>query len=162
MSHKYVVQKRFINKKMVKNIVLKRNIFGIIVLFAFMIGFAPIFVAAELQRATISDPRLENAFGDEIVDNVNVYQQIQISSDITNNQKKSQTFVYLVQIKNEHDIAISLSWFSGQLSPEQKLSPSLSWTPDKEGTYVAEIYAWDGFIHHNALAEQTTLQINVS
>ena len=54
-------------------------------------------------------------------------------ADITNNQEKSQTFVYLVQIKNEYDIAVSLTWFSGQLTPNQKLSPSLSWTPDREG-----------------------------
>ena len=141
---------------------LKKSILAIIILLAVTISFTPIITSAEVQRATISDPRLENAFGDAIADNVNVYQQIQISSDITNNQEKSQTFVYLVQIKNEYDIAVSLTWFSGQLTPNQKLSPSLSWTPDSEGTYIAEIYAWDGFINHSALAEQITMQINVS
>lgn len=141
---------------------LKKSAVVIAVLFVFTISFTPIFVAGESQKVTISDPRLENAFGGAVGDNVNVYQQIQISADITNNQEKSQTFVYLVQIKNEYDIAIALTWFSGQLTPNQELSPSLSWTPDKEGKYIAEIYAWDGFINHSALAEQVTLKINVS
>ena len=136
--------------------------FVIAIVFAFTINFTPIFVLGEVQKATISDPRLENAFGDVVGDNVNVYQQIQISANITNNQEKSQSFVYLVQIKNEYDIAIALTWFSGQLTPNQELSPSLSWTPNKEGKYIAEIYAWDGFINHSALAEQVTLKINVS
>ena len=95
-------------------------------------------------------------------DNINVNQQIQISADITNNQKKSQNFVYLVQIKNEHGIGVSLGWFSGQLTPDQKLSPSLSWISDESGEYTAEIFVWEGLRNHNALSEYTTLQISVS
>jgi hypothetical protein len=43
---------------------------------------------------------LENTFRVSIGNNVNIDQQFQISADITNNQEKSQNFVYLVQIKN--------------------------------------------------------------
>jgi hypothetical protein len=125
-------------------------------------GFSSAFALTELQRVTISDPRLENAFEIQIVDNVNVYQQIQISADITNNQKKSQNFVYIVQIKNENDIVVSLGWISAQLSLNQKFSPSLSWTPDKEGKFTAEIFVWESLLNHNALSEYTMLQINVS
>ena len=77
-------------------------------LLVFTISFTPVFASTELQRATISDPRLENFFGSQIVDNVNVNQQIQISSDITNLQEKSQAFVYLVQIKNKIGFVVSL------------------------------------------------------
>ena len=126
------------------------------------IGIAPAFALNELQRATIEEPRLENAFGKSITDNVNVNQQIQISADITNNQEKDQLFVYLVQIKNKSEIVISLGWISGPLTPLQKLSPSISWTPDKQGEYTAEIFVWEDLINHNALAEYTKLKINVS
>ena len=105
---------------------------------------------------------MENAFEIQIVDNVNVYQQIQISADITNNQKKSQNFVYIVQIKNENGIVVSLGWISAQLSLNQKLSPSLSWSPDNEGKFIAEIFVWEGLLNHIALSEYTMLQINVS
>lgn len=126
------------------------------------ISFTPGFALTELERATIDNPRLENAFGTPIVDNINVNQQIQISADITNNQKKSQNFIYLVQIKNEYGIGVSLGWFSGLLTPDQKLSPSLSWISDKSGEYTAEIFVWEGLVNHNALSEYITLQINVS
>ncbi|WP_316505351.1 hypothetical protein [Nitrosopumilus sp.] len=140
----------------------KRGIVFCSILLVFTVSFTPVFSLNELQRATIADPRLENTFGKPITDNVNVNQQIQISADITNKQEKSQSFVYLVQIKDKSGIVISLGWISGPLAPFQKLSPSLSWTPEKEGEYVAEMFVWEGLINHNALAEYTKLQINVS
>ena len=141
---------------------LTKGIVTLGVLLIITVSFTPVFALTELQRATISDPRLENAFSVLIVDNVNVNQQIQISADITNHQEKTQNFVYLVQLKNESGLVVSLGWISGQLTPDQKLSPSLSWTPDESGEFTAEIFVWEGLINHSALAEHTMLQIKVS
>jgi len=137
---------------------------GIIVLLsiAITISVSPAFALNELERSSIENPRLENAFEMPIMDNVNVNQQIQISSDITNHQSKSQNFVYLVQIKNDADVVVSLGWISGQLTPDQKLSPSLSWTPKDSGKHVAEIFVWEGLKNHKALSEYSKLQISVS
>jgi len=142
--------------------VLSKSFVLLVILLIFSISFTTAFAITELQKATISDPRLENAFRGSIGNNVNVDQQFQISADITNNQEKSQNFVYLVQIKNNAGFVVSLGWISGQLTPDQKLSPSLSWTPTVSGKFSAEIYVWEGLINHKALAEYTTLQINVS
>ncbi len=137
-----------------------------IVLLVIMLGFTaiiiPTYAVTELERTSVINPRLENAFGAPVVDNVNVNQQIQISADITNHQEKSQNFVYLVQIKNDVDMVVSLGWISGQLTPDQKLSPSLSWTPNQSGEFTAEVFVWGGLINHNALTEYTSMQINVS
>ncbi len=135
---------------------------GLLAIIVIMISIAPAFALTELERASMVDPRLENAFGAPVSDKINVNQQIQISADITNHQTKSQNFVYLVQIKNDADIAISLGWISGQLTPDQKLSPSLSWTPTESGEYIAEVFVWEGIVSHKALSEHTTLQISVS
>ncbi len=105
---------------------------------------------------------MENAFSAPIIDNINVNHQIQISVDITNNQEKSQNFVYIVQIKNKTGFVVSLGWISGQMTPNQKLSPSLSWTTDKSGAFTAEIFVWEGLINQGALSEYTILHINVS
>ena len=35
-------------------------------------------------------------------------------------------------------LLFQLGWISGQLTPDQKFSPSLSWTPNKSGEYTAE------------------------
>ena len=141
---------------------LSKNIVLLGILVVFSISFTTAFALTDLQKITISDPRLENAFGVSMENNVNVDQQFQISANITNNQEKSQNFVYLVQIKNNADFVVSLGWISGQLTPDQKLSPSLSWTPNESGEFTAEIYVWEGLINHKALSEYTTLQINVS
>ena len=129
---------------------------------ATFVSIIPAFAVTELERATIENPRLENAFGVPIIDNVNVHQQIQISSDITNNQMKSQTFVYLVQLKNEEGFVVSVGWISGQLTPDQKLNPSLSWTPVDSGEFTAEIFVWEGLQNQRALTENITLSVNVS
>ncbi len=126
------------------------------------ISFTPAFSLTELERATISDPRLVSAFGSSIGNNVNVDQQFQISADIINQQEKSQKFVYLVQIKDDTNTVISLGWISGQLTPDQKLNPSLSWTPTTAGEFVAEIFVWEGLVNHGALTKQVSVQINVS
>ena len=78
---------------------------------------------------------------------------------IKKNLKKKN---YLVQIKNNEGFVVSLGWISGQLTPDQKLCPSLSWTPNESGEFTTEIYVWEGLINHRALSQYTTLQINVS
>jgi hypothetical protein len=116
-----------------------------------------------LERATLNDPRLVNAFGVPIGNNVNVDQQIQITADITNNQETSQKFAYLVQVKDKNNFVVKLVWFSGELNPHQEWSPSVSWIPKKSGEFIAEIFVWEGFpVNHKALSDYTTLQINVS
>jgi len=142
--------------------VLSKGIVVLGILLVLSISLTPAFALTELQRAAISDPRLENAFRVPVGNNVNVDQQIQISADITNNQEKSQNFVYLVQIKNKTGFVVSLGWISGQLTPDQKLSPSLSWTPNKSGEFTAEVFVWGGLINHSALSEYVIMQINVS
>jgi len=134
----------------------------LVIVMATSVSIIPAFAVTELERTTIEDPRVENAFGIPIIDNVNVHQQIQISSDITNNQMKSQTFVYIVQLKNEEGFVVSVGWISGQLTPDQKLNPSLSWTPVDSGEFTAEIFVWEGLQNQRALTENTTLPVNVS
>ena len=126
------------------------------------VGLNPAWGLSDLERSSITNPRLENAFGIEIVDNVNVNQQIQVSADITNHQEKSQNFVYIVQIKNESNQIVSLGWISGQLTPNQTLNPSLSWSPSNSGEYNAEIFVWEGLVNHKALSEYTMMNISVS
>ena len=135
---------------------------GLLAILVIMVSITPAFALTELERASIVDPRLENAFGASVSDKINVNQQIQISADITNHQTRSQNFVYLVQIKNDLDFVVSLGWISGQLTPDQKFSPSLSWTPTESGEFIAEIFVWDGLKNHSALSEYIELSIRVS
>jgi hypothetical protein len=143
--------------------VLYKGIVVLVVLVITAVGFTPVFALTELERASIVDPRLVNAFGSPIGNSINVDQQVQISADVINNQEKSQKFAYLVQIKNENDSVVFFGWVVGELNPHQKFNPSLSWIPKEAGEFTTEIFVWEGFpVNHKALTEFTTLKINVS
>ena len=136
------------------------GLLGIVLVFS--ISFVPAFALDELERASISDPKLVAPSKVPIGNNVNVGQQILISADITNNQDESQNFVYLVQIKDKNNFVVSFGWFSGKLNPHQTWNASVFWIPDNAGEFTAEIFLWEALINHKALTKYTTLQINVS
>jgi len=144
--------------------VLSKGITVLAVLPILAISFVPAFALIELERVSIIDPKLVNVFGVSLGNSINVDQQVQISSDVINNQEKSQKIAYLVQVKNEKDFVVSIGWVVGvELNPHQKFEQSLSWIPKESGKFTAEIFVWEGFpVNHKALTEYTTLQISVS
>ena len=87
--------------------------------------------------------------------------QVQITADLTNNQKREQPFAYLMQIQNEDGVTISLSWITGSLAPGQSMNPSQSWTPSETGTYNAQIFVWESVDNPDALSAPLTIKINV-
>ena len=125
-------------------------------------SFPSTFATSDLELITISNSSLENAFGAPIIDNINTNQHIQISTDIKNNQEISQNFVYIVQIKNENGMVVSLGWISGELAPNHKLTPSLSWIPNESGEFTGEIFVWESLNNNKVLDDNITLQIHVS
>ena len=141
------------------------SIFGMFLVITVLIN--PVFAITPLDRVEITNPRLVNAFGTKISEQVNVNQQVQISADIKNNQEKSQKFVYIVQVKNQEGIIISLGWIGGLLNPGQTFSPAVSWTPKVSDVYTAEIFVWDiseqgsasSWQRLDALADHVTLKI---
>ena len=94
-------------------------------------------------------------------DFVFVDQQVQIESDLSNSQDRFQNFAYLVQIKNDDGVTVSLAWITGSLSPNQRLSPSLSWTPENAGIYAVEIFVWESITNPDPLSPPLHLDIEV-
>lgn len=134
-----------------------------IFVFIFAFSLIPgIFAEEATERTPIQAPRLVNAFGIPVSENVNVHQQVQIAADIFNNQNEIQLFVYIVQIRNSENQIISLSWISGSLNPVQSFSPALSWTPSEPGRYGAEIFVWKSMGEPDALSNPSYVTIMVS
>lgn len=122
-----------------------------------------VFAVPPLEKTDVSNPSLVNAFGSPLGNNINLNQQVQVSAEITNNQDVDQEFVYIVQIKNERGVIVSLGFLSGiELAPLQSFSPALSWSTKTSGTYTAEIYVWDNLENQEALSELQTIEIIVS
>ena len=92
----------------------------------------------------------------------NVNKQVQIASDITNNQDRSQPFAYIVQIQNQDGVVVSLSWLTGSLDPGQSLNPSQSWIPTLSGSYDAQIFVWAGINNPDALSVPLVMKITVT
>ena len=122
----------------------------------------PALAADPLDRMSVEDARLVNALGEPVGTKISANQQVQVVSDIKNNQDKAQEFIYVVQIKDADHEIVSLSWISSNLNPGQVMSPALSWTPQSVGKYDAEIFVWDGFRNQSPLVEPSAVQITIS
>lgn len=115
-----------------------------------------------VQRVELKNARLVNAFGEASAQNINTNQQVQISADVTNRQDKNQDFVYIVQILDQNNVPIQLTWIKASFKSQQTFSPALSWVTDKPGTYTAQIFFWDSIQNADALATNLEIKITVS
>jgi hypothetical protein len=69
-------------------------------------------------------------------------QQLHVVAKIKNNQDYDQPFVYFVQVKDSIGTVMSLSWFKGSITINQKLDVSQFWSPTEPGTYTIETFVW--------------------
>ena len=117
-------------------------LFGILVILSISIN--PILGLTPLEKVSLSETGLVDRSGNPIGSNVNVNQQVLVSSKITNMQETSQDFIYIVQIKNENGVVEKIGWITGSLTANQKFVPAVSWVPNQQSTFTVEIYVWDG------------------
>lgn len=116
--------------------------------------------ALPLEQTTSSNARILDSTGKQL-STVNVNQQIQIASDVTNQQDKDQPFAYLVQIQDSNGITVSLSWITGSMVPHQTMNLGQSWMPSNPGRYTAQVFVWQSITNPNALSTPSSLSIQV-
>ncbi|MDE1811759.1 MAG: hypothetical protein KGH86_05705 [Thaumarchaeota archaeon] len=117
-------------------------------------------VLAPLEQAALSNARIVDSTGKSL-NQVRVNQQIQVVSDVTNQQTRDQPFAYLVQIQDSNGITVSLSWITGSMAPGQTLNLGQSWLPTTAGTYTAQIFVWQSISSPNALSPSLPVRIQV-
>ena len=105
-----------------------------------------------IQRISVEDVFFADSLGISIEPIIN--EQIQVVGMIRNNQNYDQPFVYIIQIKDQEEAVVSLSWILGELTSNQSLELSQSWTPTEFGNYTVETFVW------NSLQDQTSLSPN--
>jgi len=69
-------------------------------------------------------------------------ERVWIKSDLKNKLPNEQEFTYIVQIKTGEGFPVTINWVDGVLTPNMAFAPSLSWVPEEEGIYFAEIFVW--------------------
>ncbi|WOV93854.1 MAG: hypothetical protein R1F52_04300 [Candidatus Nitrosoabyssus spongiisocia] len=114
-----------------------------------------------LERVGVNNLGTVDALGNSL-SSVSVNQQVQIQASLTNNQDRSQSFAYLVQIQDANGVTVALSWLNGELSASQSLNTAQSWIPASSGTYTAQVFVWEGVSNPTALAPATEISITVS
>ncbi len=113
-----------------------------------------------LDRTPASEPEIQDSQGKQL-SYILVDQQVLIVADVTNALMTQQPFTYFVQIEDDTGAVVSLGWLSGSLSPNQMLSPALSWTPLYPGTYRATVFVWEGIDNPSPLSPSISLDIEV-
>lgn len=88
--------------------------------------------------------------------------QIFIQSNLINNIENPLQFAYLVQIKNENDDVINLSWMTGSIQPLQSMDVSQSWIPTQKGNYKIETFVWDSIADPMSLAKNQMIEFTIS
>jgi hypothetical protein len=99
---------------------------------------------------------------DQVMQNTwmtSVNKQIQLVADVTNKQDTTLPFVYIIQVKDSQDKAVSLTWITGSLQPHQSMSPAQSWIPTKAGVYTAQIFVWESIEGGPAWSEPLEMKI---
>jgi len=109
---------------------------------------------------TPAEPEIQDSQGKQL-SYILVDQQVLIVADVTNALMTQQPFTYFVQIEDDTRAVVSLGWLSGTLSPNQMLSPALSWTPLYPGTYRATVFVWEGIDNPSPLSPSISMDIEV-
>ncbi len=113
-----------------------------------------------LQRLQSLPITLSDTFGNPLTE-ISINDQIQIVGTISNEQNFKQKFVYLFQVKDENNFAVSVSWIQGEISENQNLQVSQSWVPKKTGAYAIETYIWNSLTNTAPLSPSLSTSVFV-
>ncbi len=92
---------------------------------------------------------------------VNANQRVLIKSSITS-QIQQQSFVYIVKVTDSEGVTVLLSWDTSKLGKNERLDLTQSWTPDKAGHYIAEIFVWDSLKNPLVLSPVRSVDVAVT
>ena len=97
----------------------------------------------------------------ELIERLEIGQTGMLFSKVKNIIDFSQEFTYIVQIKNEDDNVISLSWVTGEAMPSQELGMSVSWMPQEPGKYSIERFVWNSIQGAIPLTDTISTEISI-
>ena len=105
------------------------------------------------ERINIGSTFLADRSGNVVFDPV-INEQIQIVTKVQNAQDFGQSFVYIVQIKDDTNTVVQLSWIQGELAPLQELELSKSWTPNLSGNFTVDTFVWNSLLDSIPLSDK--------
>jgi hypothetical protein len=95
-----------------------------------------------IERLSMNEIEILGQTG-ELIERLEIGQTGMIFSKVKNTVDYAQEFSYIVQIKNEDNNVISLSWVTGEIIASQELGISVSWMPQEPGKYSIDRFVWN-------------------
>jgi hypothetical protein len=130
------------------------------------ITFAVMEYDTSFDRLVIDGLILTDSQGNEIDgrDPLNTGQNIQVEGKLISDEEESeQPFTLIAQIiDNQSGMVVSLKFTVSTLAAGQTASPSIQWTPEKEGKYVIEVFVWSSLDGPSPLTQKQTLTVDVT
>jgi len=95
----------------------------------------------------------------ELIERLDVGKTGMIFSNVKNVIDYSQEFIYIVQIKNEENNVVFLSWVTGEVRSSQELGMSISWMPQEPGKYSIDRFVWNSIKESIPLTDTVSTEI---
>ena len=111
-----------------------------------------------IERLTMNELEILSQNG-ELIERMDVGQTGMIFSNVKNVIDYSQEFTYIVQIKNEDNNVVSLSWVTGEVMSSQELGMSVSWMPQEPGKYSIDRFVWNSIKGSIPLTDTVSTEI---
>ncbi len=115
----------------------------------------------KIEPYAISELKLVNLL-DRPISSVSVEQPVLIQTTVSNNLDEEQPFVYIVQVKDENEFTVMLTWIKGNMFAKNSFSTSISWTPESEGDYNIEVFVWKSIDEPGMSPLTKSLEVSVS
>jgi hypothetical protein len=113
------------------------------------------------EKIETSKFRVEDLQRNEISNKIKGLKQIQLTYELSNPYNKPSEFIYLVQIKDNSEQVVSLSWLQGTIMPLQIINTSISWNPNEKGEYKAMAFVWKSLEEPTPLSPPMVLDISL-
>ena len=117
---------------------------------------------ASVPNINIKSPQIKDSFNRPMLQKPVAGQKLNFVTEISNKEQQSQSYSYIIQVRDENNSIVDLRWISGKVDPTKTNTVTITWEPTLPGNYIVEIFVWDGINSATPLTEKTEYTLNVS
>jgi hypothetical protein len=107
------------------------------------------------------DPLILDMNGDFVTD-ISVGQQVRIAAPFTSPVWEDVHYIAIMQVKDSDGFTTNLSWVTGIATAGQTLKPEHSWTPERAGDFLIELFTWKSLDEPIAYSPVRSILVTVS
>lgn len=110
---------------------------------------------------SVSKPFLQDASGNKLT-SAKVGQIVMASTFLTNNQDKSQSYIVILEARDQDDLTVFLQLSSVNLSASSATYVAAPWSPDEVGNFSLRTFAISNFTNVEILTLVTESDVTIT